>query len=114
MRKRAYGSLAAFGAMLLVLTGCASPGAAGQGADEEQATVTVECVLQPGGRLSDCAIVSEQPPGMGFGEAALGAAEQSRASLSDNPRARAGEKVRFSFRFRRNDQPALDLRPPRA
>lgn len=100
MPKHACGSLAAFGAMILIQAGCAGASAPQQSATDGRAVVVVECVLQPGGRLSDCQIISEQPPGMGFGEAALGAAERSRVSLSDNPRARAGEKVRWTIRFR--------------
>ena len=92
--------MTAAGVFLLMLTGCAGAAASRQSASEEQATVIVECVLQRGGQMSDCVVMSEEPPGLGFGEAALGGARQSRVSLSDTPRARAGEKVRFSFRFR--------------
>lgn len=105
MRKHANAGLAVFGATLLILTGCAGTAASRQRAGEEQATVIVECVLQSGGRMSDCLVVSEQPPGLGFGEAALAGARQSRINLSDTPRARAGEKVRFSFRFRLEEPP---------
>jgi TonB family protein len=40
--------------------------------------VTVRCVVTPGGELSGCTILSETPPGEGFGDATLDAAAQWR------------------------------------
>ena len=62
--------------------------------DKDGAEV-IECLVQAGGGLSDCTILSEQPAGMGFGEAALRAAAQSRVGA-----AQVGSKVRWTVRFR--------------
>ena len=101
----AFKGMAAAGAVLLILAGCAGTASPHRSASQEEAVVVVECVLQREGRMSDCAVVSEEPPGLGFGEAALGGARQSRVSMSDTPRARAGETVRFSVRFRADRPP---------
>ncbi len=99
-------------AILLVLTGCAGTVAPEQ-ASERFAYVRVECTLQPGGGVSDCRILSETPPDMGFGEAALAAAGRSRvpANVDGN---RPGAKVQWNIRFRIDEPAALDLQPPRA
>lgn len=59
----------------------------------------VSCVVSLEGRLEDCEIVSEDPPGMGFGREALAAARQARLTLL--PGRTAGEgRVNFPITFR--------------
>ena len=99
-------------ALLLVLTGCAGTADPEQ-ASERFASVRVECTLELGGGLSDCRILSETPPGMGFGEAALAAAGRSRVPAHTDG-ARQGAKVQWNIRFRLDEPVALDLQPPRA
>ena len=99
MLKNATTCMAAVGVMLPIMTGCAGVPSR-HAPPHETAIVIVECVLGPGGRMSDCVVASEQPAGQGFGEAALSGARQSRVNLSDTPGARPGETVRFSMRFR--------------
>lgn len=59
------------------------------------ARVVVTCLVQPQGRLDDCVIVSEDPPGYGFGASALSAARQAR--LADD--ARPGVRITYTTRF---------------
>lgn len=59
------------------------------------ARVMVSCVVQSEGRLGDCVIVSEDPPGYGFGASALSAARQAR--LADD--ARPGARITYTTRF---------------
>ena len=99
-------------ALLLVLTGCAGTADPEQ-ASERFASVRVECTLELGGGLSDCRILSETPPGMGFGEAALAAAGRSRVPAHTDG-TRQGAKVQWNIRFRLAEPTALDLQPPRA
>lgn len=61
--------------------------------------VVVECVVQPDGRLADCAVLSERPAGRGFGEAALDRASQSRVRVDANETLRVGAKIRYIVRF---------------
>ena len=98
--------------MLLVLTGCAGTVAPEQEPDRS-AYVRVECTIQSGGWVSDCRIISENPPGMGFGAAALTAAGRSRVPGHVDG-ARPGQKVQWNIRFRPDEPAALDLQPPRA
>ncbi|MEY4556292.1 MAG: hypothetical protein RL093_1411 [Pseudomonadota bacterium] len=103
---------AAFCSMLLVQTGCAGTVAREQGSSEF-AYVRVECTIQSGGWLSDCRVLSEDPPGMGFAEAALTAALRSRVPGHVDG-GRSGAKVQWNVRFRPDEPAALDLQPPRA
>lgn len=66
----------------------------------EIATVRVSCALQPNGALSDCRIVSEEPTGMGFGQAALTAARRSRVTPGTVNGAAVGARVEYNVRFR--------------
>lgn len=60
----------------------------------------VRCRIVETGRLADCAVVSEDPPGLGFGAAALALAPKFRADLS-NPEngLSAGRVVTIPVRF---------------
>ena len=97
--------------LLLLSAGCATVEAPVVLAEGE-GLVRVECVAQDDGRLTDCKVLSEQPVGQGFGEAALRAVRQTRLSgdVYRGPRA----KVQYSIRFRPEEPAALDVQPPRA
>lgn len=51
--------------------------------------VTVECTAQADGHVTDCEVLAETHPGMGFGEAAV-------ALIEDSTVARSGAEVRFA------------------
>ncbi|KQW80712.1 hypothetical protein ASC65_12095 [Brevundimonas sp. Root1279] len=62
--------------------------------------VVLSCAVSPSGQLADCQVVSETPPGRGFGEAALRSAGRARLS-QDSVRESGGRgRVRFTVRFR--------------
>jgi len=66
----------------------------------EDGSVTVECTVAQNGTLSACVVISETPPGQGFGQAALDVAQKAKlASAQSKP----GDKVRFTTRFRLAD-----------
>ena len=69
--------------------------AGGLRADIEQASVALECTALTTGRASDCRILSEEPPGHGFGAAALAAMSDARLS----PQVVDGEPTDATFRF---------------
>jgi hypothetical protein len=75
--------------------------------DMVSATVALACGVDTTGRLSDCEIIGETPPGQGFGEAAL----RSTALARLTPRLIDGEpvegRVNFAIRFS-PDRPHLD------
>ena len=61
------------------------------------ATVIVECKPLPDGGLTECVVVEENPPGKGFGQAALDMAKRGRLHTI---RTTIGDKVRFAVHFR--------------
>jgi protein TonB len=63
-----------------------------------EGVVTLECTVLQDGRVSRCVVLSETPPGQGFGEAALRKARQARLSPQN-----AGGKIRFTTRFQLQD-----------
>ena len=66
----------------------------------------VDCRIGEDGKLGDCALVSEEPPALGFGAAALSAAAQMHANLWTRDGARAiGARVVVPLRF---DAPQVD------
>ena len=67
---------------------------------EGVSSVRVSCALQPNGSLADCRTVSEDPPGMGFGAAALAAARRSRVTPGTVDGAAVGARVEWTVRFR--------------
>ena len=69
--------------------------AAGARANTEEAAVVLECQALTSGRARYCRVLSEDPPGQGFGKAALAAMEDARLS----PREVDGRPVDASFRF---------------
>ena len=93
------------------IAGCASTEATLRPA-EGQGGVMIECVVDGAGRLMDCKVLSEEPAGPGFGEAALCAARQVR--LDPDVLGAARRKIRYSIRFRPGEPAALDQTRPRA
>lgn len=59
----------------------------------------LSCAVEADGRVSACAIVSEDPVGAGFGAAALQAAAEARLSPRTVDGMATGGTVRFSVRF---------------
>lgn len=66
----------------------------------EGGTVNLSCTAQSDGRLANCSVVEETPPGQGFGMAALAAARNARLSPRTIDDAATGAQVRFTMRFR--------------
>lgn len=62
-------------------------------------TVTLECGASANGSLTGCSIVSEDPSGVGFGQAALRSVSSARLSPQTVSRAAADAKVRWNIRF---------------
>ena len=60
--------------------------------------VTLSCIVQPTGSLTDCVVRDETPPGAGFAESALMAA--TRARVAPRTVDGAAEPARVSFRVR--------------
>ncbi|MDZ4691984.1 TonB family protein [Terricaulis sp.] len=61
---------------------------------------TLDCLVAADGRLS-CAVAREEPPGRGFGEAAIRAARHFRmAPVTRDNIATAGGRTRLTLRFR--------------
>lgn len=61
------------------LVGAIPPAAIAAGA--KTARVMISCVIAQGGGITDCAVVSEDPPNLGFGAATLGLAKGVRVSI---------------------------------
>jgi TonB family protein len=61
--------------------------------------VQLRCVSTPNGSLADCTVVSEDPAGAGFGQAALAAARRARLSPRTVDNAAPGSTVQFPVRF---------------
>ena len=70
--------------------------------------VTLECVIRPDGGLRDCRIISESPPGAGFGHAALDAARRTRLSAQG---AGGGGRVRWTQHYVASAEPSPPVRP---
>ena len=62
--------------------------------------VSLDCQIQPNGSLSDCSVVSEDPAGAGFAQAALAATRRARLSPRTVDGAAPGARTRFTVRFR--------------
>ena len=72
--------------------------AAGRGV--EQGDVVLLCTALASGRLAECEVVEESPPGMGFGAAALASTRDARVSPRTIDGVPANGSVRFTLRFR--------------
>jgi hypothetical protein len=92
----------AFAAQVVVQEPVGPPAGAAEAPPAEappaEATVMLDCLSDGRGRMSDCRIVSENPPGHGFGEAALAGASRARLAPRTS-RIRATGRVRFTVRF---------------
>ncbi|MCS6624805.1 TonB family protein [Roseibacterium beibuensis] len=62
--------------------------------------VTLTCTVKADGAAADCAVVSEDPEGQGFGAAALASMERARFSPRTLEGTSPGAKARFTIRFR--------------
>ena len=65
----------------------------------EDAVVIVQCQAMRDGSMTKCAVVSETPPGKGFGEAALGSAGRAQIEADDS-RPRVGVPHKLLIRFK--------------
>ena len=65
--------------------------------------MSLNCLVQPNGSMTDCRIESESPAGAGFGQAALSAARRGRVSPREVDGAATGARVTFTVRFRLPD-----------
>ena len=74
----------------------------------------LECGVSRTGRLINCVVLSETPPGRGLGTAAIEAARESRVSRRTLEHAKPGAKVRFALRFPLQDEPSLSPAAPSA
>ncbi len=63
----------------------------------QEGAVELECRVRRDRHVSDCVILSETPPGQGFGQAALNMARRARLSPQSIP---SDGKVRFRTTFR--------------
>jgi TonB family protein len=62
--------------------------------------VVLNCTVQPGGALSDCAVGSEEPTGHGFGQAALALAPKFRVGpWTADGQPTAGARMRLPIRY---------------
>lgn len=70
--------------------------------DGQSGNVTLSCIIGGGGRLA-CSVVSESPPGYGFGQAAISISRQLRVRtrLPDGSSAE-GRELRLPLSFRAN------------
>ena len=72
--------------------------------------VLLRCGVKPPGRLDNCEVVKETPPGFGFGEAALRMAPlfKRRVDLPEHPRAEdQTASLPLSFKLPRNFEPVM-------
>ena len=94
--------LAPFVFTALALTACQTGGsAAPTQCRVANPGVQLDCREEVGSRVSDCRVVSENPPGCGFGEFALQLSQLGRfeqRSMEDI--SRADGRIRFTLRYR--------------
>ena len=69
-------------------------------ADLTSGSAVVSCTARADGRLTGCAVVSEEPVGAGFGPAAVEAAEKARLAPSMIDAGATGRAIQFTVRFR--------------
>jgi protein TonB len=70
-------------------------------ADPAMAQVVLDCMVADQGAVKDCAIVSEEPAGSGYGAAALQMASQFRLTLkADGGVAVPGQRLSIPIRIR--------------
>ena len=69
----------------------------------ESGTVQLVCNVSPNGAATNCSIVSEDPSGAGFGQAALRSMSRARFSPRTVDGVAEGGRARFTIRFRLAD-----------
>ncbi|HYD27163.1 energy transducer TonB [Brevundimonas sp.] len=77
----------------------------------ESGRVTLSCIVLPNGRLNDCVVRNESPPGLGFAESALAATIQARVSPRTVDGAAENARVTFTVRYMLPPEPE-PLPPP--
>jgi len=65
----------------------------------ERGRVSLECTVNPNGSMSGCQVLSEDPAGAGFGQAALTGARRARVSPREVDGAAVGARVTFNMTF---------------
>lgn len=65
-----------------------------------EGTVTVRCMARTDRRMDSCTVLKENPPGQGFGEAALEAARRGRMHPRRVDGAETDSSVVFTIQFR--------------
>lgn len=71
----------------------------------EQGDVSLRCEALASGELGACEIISESPPGVGFGEAALASMRDARIKPRSIDGFRTDSRVAFTVRFRMAPEP---------
>ncbi len=61
--------------------------------------VSLDCMINPNGTLTDCGVLSENPSGVGFGRAALAAVRSARVSPRSVESVESGGRATFVVRF---------------
>ncbi|MDI6624811.1 MAG: energy transducer TonB, partial [Brevundimonas sp.] len=69
----------------------------------EAGTVQLVCTVSPNGSATNCSIVSEDPSGAGFGQAAVRSMSRARFSPRTVDGVAEGGRARFTIRFRLAD-----------
>lgn len=78
----------------------------------ERGFVTVSCLNRPDGRLQDCVVESEYPPGGGFGRAALTGIERASVRVAGAPDAPVPRRmILFNMNFRIESDAEAARRP---
>ena len=62
--------------------------------------MTLNCLVNPDGRVSDCNVVSENPSGAGFAQEAIRGARSARLNPRQVDGVAVGSRVTFTTRFR--------------
>lgn len=65
-----------------------------------EGSVRMACLVPADGRLKDCRVISENPSGLGFGDATLAAARRSRVTVPDSDLGLVGTVIQYTVRFR--------------
>lgn len=107
------------GGLMLLLAGCETtpdwPESTPLQCRVRNASVDVSCQVRTDGSVESCSVVQETPPGCGFGESALEAAQSTRLRRSSRDGSASETiSVRFTIRFRMSPGGAIDPEPPSA